>query len=46
MSDFFRDFLDYFDMQPHHLPANTVMTLLAFAAFCEGYAGIDPFVQG
>jgi hypothetical protein len=46
MSDFFRDFLDYFDLQPHHLPANAVMTLSAFAAFCEGYADIEPFVQG
>jgi hypothetical protein len=28
------------------LPANAVMILSAFAAFCEGYAGIEPFVQG
>jgi hypothetical protein len=46
VSDFFRDFLDYYDLQPHHLPANAFMTLSAFAAFCEGYAGIEPFVQG
>jgi hypothetical protein len=26
------------------LPANAVMILSAFAAFCEGYAGIEPFV--
>jgi hypothetical protein len=45
-SDFFRDFLDYYNLQPHHLPANAVMTLSAFAAFCEGYAGIEPSVQG
>jgi hypothetical protein len=45
-SDFFWDFLDYFELHPHHLPANTVMTLSAFAAFYEGYAGIEPFVQG
>jgi hypothetical protein len=38
--------LDYYDLQPHHLPTNTVMTLLAFTAFCEGFAGIEPFVQG
>jgi hypothetical protein len=46
VSDLFRDFLDYYDLQPHHLPANATMTLSAFAAFCEGYAGIEPFVQG
>jgi hypothetical protein len=46
ISDFFRDFLDYYELQPHHLPANAVMTLSAFAAFSEGYAGIEAFVQG
>jgi hypothetical protein len=42
-SDFFRDFLDTYGLQPHYLPANAVMILSAFAAFCEGYAGIEPF---
>jgi hypothetical protein len=46
VSDFFWDFRDYYNLQPHHLPANAMMTLSAFAAFCEGYAGIEPFVQG
>jgi hypothetical protein len=46
VSDFFRDFFDYYEQQPHHLPANAVMTLSAFAAFCEGYAGIEAFVHG
>jgi hypothetical protein len=46
VSDFFRDFLDYYDLQTHHLSANAVMILSAFATFCEGYAGIEPFVQG
>jgi hypothetical protein len=46
VSDFFWDFLDYYELQPHHLPANAVMTLSAFAAFCEGYARIEPFLQG
>jgi hypothetical protein len=44
-SDFFRDFLDTYDLQPHHLPANAVMILSAFAAFCEGFASIEPFSQ-
>jgi hypothetical protein len=45
VSDFFRDFLDTYGLQPHHLPANAVMILSAFAAFCEGYAGIEPFAH-
>jgi hypothetical protein len=45
-SDFFWDFLDNYGLQPHHLSANAVMILSAFAAFCEGYAGIEPFTQG
>jgi hypothetical protein len=44
-SDFFRDFLDTYDLQPHHIPANAVMILSAFAAFCEGFAGIEAFTQ-
>jgi hypothetical protein len=44
VSGFFRDFLDYYELQSHHLPANAVMTQSAFTAFCEGYAGIEAFV--
>jgi hypothetical protein len=45
VSDFFRDFLDTYDLQPHHLPANAVMILSAFATFCEGFSSIEPFFQ-
>jgi hypothetical protein len=45
VSDFFRDFLDYYELQPYHLPANAVMTQSAFAVFCEGSSGIEAFVQ-
>jgi hypothetical protein len=45
VSNFFRDFLDTYDLQPHHLPANAVMILSTFAAFCEGFAGIEPFTE-
>jgi hypothetical protein len=38
--------LDNYGLQPHHLLAITVMILSAFATFCEGYAGIEPFAQG
>jgi hypothetical protein len=45
VSDFFRDFLDTYDLQPQHLLANAVMILSAFTAFCEGFAGIEAFTQ-
>jgi hypothetical protein len=44
-SDFFQDLLDTYDLQHHLLPANVVMILSAFAAFCEGFAGVEPFAQ-
>jgi hypothetical protein len=44
-SDFFRDFLDTYDLKPHHISANMVMILSAFTAFCEGFAGIEAFTQ-
>jgi hypothetical protein len=44
-SDFFQDFLDTYELQPHHILANAVMILSAFAAFCEGFTGIEPFTQ-
>jgi hypothetical protein len=45
VSDFFRDLLDTYDLQPHHILANAMMILSAFAAFCEGFAGIEAFTQ-
>ena len=44
-SAFFRAFLDYFGLQPHHLPANAIVTLSCYVAFCEGYAGLWPDVN-
>lgn len=44
-SAFFRAFLDYFGLQPHHLPANAIVTLSCYVAFCEGYAGLWPDVD-
>jgi hypothetical protein len=43
--DFFWDFLDTYDLQPHHVLANAVMILSAFTAFCEGFASIEAFTQ-
>ncbi|XP_071678968.1 uncharacterized protein [Lolium perenne] len=41
-SDFFRQFLDFYRLQPHHLPGNAVFYLSCFVAFMEGYIGIRP----
>jgi hypothetical protein len=45
VSSFLRQFLDYFRLQPHHIGANTMMTLATFAALCEAYLGIWPNVE-
>jgi hypothetical protein len=44
-SSFMRQFLDHFHLQPHHLGANAMMTLAAFAALCEAYFGFWPNVE-
>jgi hypothetical protein len=44
-SDFLRQFLDHFHLQPHHIGANAMMTLAAFAALCEAYLGFWPNVE-
>jgi hypothetical protein len=41
-SGFFRRFLNHYGLQPHHLGANAVLMLSAFATFCEAYLGIWP----
>ncbi|KAK1641986.1 hypothetical protein QYE76_059791 [Lolium multiflorum] len=41
-SDFFRQFLNFYRLQPHHLPGNAVFYLSCFVAFMEGYIGIRP----
>jgi hypothetical protein len=44
-SDFFLSFLSFFGLQPHHLPANTYLSLSCYATFCKGYAGLWPDVD-
>jgi hypothetical protein len=44
-SGFFREFLDRFKLQPHHLPANSIIALSSFVTFCEGYLGLEPTVD-
>src|ERR1041385_3365588 len=44
VSQFFRDFLDFYRMQPHHLGANAIMLLSTFVALCEGYLIVRPTI--
>jgi hypothetical protein len=44
-SSFMRQFLDHFHLQPHHIGANVMMVLSAFATLCEAYLGIWPNVE-
>ena len=37
---FFRSFLDFFGLQPHHLGANAVLQVTGFSTLCEGYLGM------
>src|SRR3954465_3125520 len=43
-STFFRDFLDFHQLQPHHLAANFIMILSGFVTLCEGYLGCRPSI--
>lgn len=42
VSDFFHGWLNTYELQPHHLPANAIASLSAFASTIEGYAGLWP----
>ncbi|KAK1627151.1 hypothetical protein QYE76_001466 [Lolium multiflorum] len=44
-SDFFRRFLDFYELQPHHLPGNAIFYLSSFTTFMEGYCSITPSVD-
>ncbi|KAK1682770.1 hypothetical protein QYE76_043618 [Lolium multiflorum] len=41
-SDFFRRFLDFYKLQPHHLPGNAIFYLSCYATFMEAYMGLRP----
>ena len=45
VSGFFRSFLDFYHLQPHHLTPNTLTLLSAFVTACEGYIGILPTIE-
>jgi hypothetical protein len=40
VSTFLRDFLDFFGLQPHHLPTNVFLSLSYNVSFCEAFLGI------
>ena len=44
-SNFFRSFLVFYGLQPHHLTPNTVVLLSAFVTLCEGYPGVLPTIE-
>ena len=44
-SGFFRSFLEFYHLQPHHLTPNTVVMLSAFVTLCEGFLGILPTIE-
>ncbi|KAK1649114.1 hypothetical protein QYE76_066919 [Lolium multiflorum] len=41
-SDFFRSFLDFYQLQSHHLPGNAIFYLSCYVSFMEGYIGLRP----
>ena len=41
-SSFFRSFIEFYGLQPHHLTPNTVVLLSAFVALYEGFLGVLP----
>ncbi|KAK1692120.1 hypothetical protein QYE76_008817 [Lolium multiflorum] len=44
-SDFFRRFLNFYKLQPHHLPGNAIFYLSSFVSFMEGYVGLWPTTE-
>ncbi|KAK1687203.1 hypothetical protein QYE76_048051 [Lolium multiflorum] len=41
-SDFFREFLNFYELQPHHLPGNAIFYLSCYVSFMEAYIGLLP----
>ena len=44
-SGFMRSFLNFYQVQPHHLTPNTVVLLAAFVTTCAGYLGTLPTLE-
>ncbi|KAK1651342.1 hypothetical protein QYE76_069147 [Lolium multiflorum] len=45
VSDFFRQFLNFYKLQPHHLPGNAVFYLSSYVSFMEAFVGLLPTVD-
>jgi hypothetical protein len=43
--DFFRQFLDFYKLQPHHLPGNAIFYLSSYFSFMEAFVGLLPTVD-
>ena len=44
-SNFFRSFLEFYGLQPHHLTPNTVVLLSTFITLCEGFIDVLPTIE-
>ncbi|KAK1644138.1 hypothetical protein QYE76_061943 [Lolium multiflorum] len=44
-SNFFRQFLDFYKLQPHHLLGNAIFYLSCFFSFMEAYIGLLPTIE-
>ena len=44
-SGFLRAFLEFYNLQPHHLTPNAVMLLSAFVTLCKGFLGVLPTLE-
>ena len=44
-SGFLRSFLEFYNLQPHHLTPNAVMLLSAFISLYEGFLGLLPTLE-
>ena len=44
-STFFRMFLEFFGLQPHHLGVGAIVQLSGFVTLCEGYLGVEPTID-
>ena len=45
VSAFFRSWLEFYQLQPHHLTPNAVVLLSAFVTLCKGYLGVLPTLE-
>ena len=44
-STFFRGFLEFFGLQPHHLGVGAIVQFSGFVTLCEGYLGVEPTID-